>query len=50
MFWMWSGAILLSLGGLLAACDKRYRLTRNRVVRPQRRPEAATARPQEVAG
>jgi cytochrome c-type biogenesis protein CcmF len=30
MFWMWSGAILLAIGGLLAASDKRYRLARNR--------------------
>ncbi|MCE8010392.1 heme lyase CcmF/NrfE family subunit [Billgrantia desiderata] len=50
MFWMWSGAILLSLGGLLAACDKRYRLARNRVVRPQRRPDEIIAQAQEVAG
>ncbi|AMD00728.1 MULTISPECIES: heme lyase CcmF/NrfE family subunit [Halomonas] len=32
MFWMWSGAILLSVGGLLAASDRRYRLARNRAV------------------
>ncbi|RCV88897.1 heme lyase CcmF/NrfE family subunit [Billgrantia montanilacus] len=36
MFWMWSGAILLSLGGLLAACDRRYRLARNRAVDSRR--------------
>ncbi|MGR2738735.1 heme lyase CcmF/NrfE family subunit [Billgrantia sp. Q4P2] len=48
MFWMWSGAILLALGGLLAAADKRYRLARNRVTRPQR--ELAGAQPREVAG
>ncbi|CAM3481245.1 heme lyase CcmF/NrfE family subunit [Halomonas lysinitropha] len=30
MFWMWSGAILLAFGGLLAAADKRYRLSSRR--------------------
>ncbi|TFH87632.1 heme lyase CcmF/NrfE family subunit [Billgrantia azerbaijanica] len=30
MVWMWSGALLLALGGLLAAADKRYRLRRRR--------------------
>ena len=34
MAWMWSGALLLSLGGLLAACDKRYRLARRREREP----------------
>src|SRR5690554_4134876 len=38
MAWMWSGAILLALGGLLAAGDKRYRLSR-------RREREAAARP-----
>ncbi|WP_163557808.1 heme lyase CcmF/NrfE family subunit [Halomonas sp. NO4] len=28
MAWMWSGALLMALGGLLAAADKRYRLRR----------------------
>ncbi|EWH00077.1 hypothetical protein Q427_21455 [Halomonas sp. BC04] len=32
MFWMWSGAIMLAVGGLLAASDRRYRLARNRAV------------------
>jgi len=26
--WLWLGAIFMSLGGLLAVCDKRYRLSR----------------------
>ncbi len=36
MFWMWSGALMLALGGLLAAADKRYRLRQRRkaAVRP----------------
>ena len=36
MFWMWSGAILLALGGLLAASDRRYRLASNRAVDTRR--------------
>ncbi|MDX5434642.1 MAG: heme lyase CcmF/NrfE family subunit [Halomonas sp.] len=48
MAWMWFGAILLALGGLVAACDKRYRLARHRVTRPQREP--AATQPREVAG
>ncbi|MGQ4880690.1 heme lyase CcmF/NrfE family subunit [Billgrantia sp. LNSP4103-1] len=46
MLWMWFGAILLALGGLLAAADKRYRLARQRHARPQQAP--AAGRPREV--
>ncbi|MGB3668258.1 MAG: heme lyase CcmF/NrfE family subunit [Bermanella sp.] len=28
--WLWLGAIFMSLGGILAVCDKRYRLSRTR--------------------
>ncbi len=38
MFWMWTGAILLALGGLLAAADKRYRLADRRATRTQPEP------------
>jgi len=30
--WLWLGAIFMSLGGILAICDKRYRLSRSRTV------------------
>ncbi|UYG03929.1 heme lyase CcmF/NrfE family subunit [Halomonas sp. LR3S48] len=47
MAWMWFGAILLALGGLLAAADKRYRLASNRTPRMQWQPSAS--HPLEVA-
>jgi cytochrome c-type biogenesis protein CcmF len=34
--WIWAGCVLMALGGLLAICDKRYRLPRRReAVTPQ---------------
>ncbi|QOR37159.1 heme lyase CcmF/NrfE family subunit [Billgrantia diversa] len=47
MVWMWFGAILLALGGLLTAVDKRYRLAANRSSRMQRQP--AASHPLEIA-
>ncbi|GAB4295788.1 MAG: heme lyase CcmF/NrfE family subunit [Thiohalomonadaceae bacterium] len=32
--WIWLGALLMALGGLLAAADRRYRLARRTVPRP----------------
>ena len=33
--WIWMGAAIMSLGGLLAAFDRRYRLVRRRVTEPK---------------
>ncbi|SDI94636.1 heme lyase CcmF/NrfE family subunit [Billgrantia gudaonensis] len=46
MFWMWSGALLLALGGLLAAADKRYRLRQRR--KAAVRPSGATFREEGI--
>ncbi|MBW6392618.1 heme lyase CcmF/NrfE family subunit [Billgrantia antri] len=46
MAWMWFGGLLLALGGLLAAADKRYRLASRRA--PRQRMESAGALPGEV--
>ncbi len=35
MAWMWGGGLLLALGGLLAAADRRYRLARRHRDEPQ---------------
>jgi len=40
--WIWSGCLLMALGGLLAAADRRYRVT---VREPQPSPYAAAAGP-----
>ncbi|SEK73945.1 heme lyase CcmF/NrfE family subunit [Halomonas daqiaonensis] len=48
MFWMWSGAILLALGGLLAASDKRYRLSRR--LRSETRPAHVAPQVGETKG
>ena len=29
--WLWLGAIFMALGGILAVCDKRYRLSRTKL-------------------
>ncbi|WP_111415544.1 heme lyase CcmF/NrfE family subunit [Billgrantia lactosivorans] len=47
MAWMWCGGLLLALGGLLAAGDKRYRLAASRAARLM--PGPATGQPREVA-
>ncbi|MCY1188725.1 hypothetical protein D9M73_298700 [compost metagenome] len=37
--WIWAGCVLMALGGLLAVCDKRYRL-RRRAANPATAPAA----------
>ena len=32
VIWIWGGALLMALGGIVAACDRRYRLAKHRVV------------------
>jgi len=40
--WIWGGCLIIALGGLLSACDKRYRMTsRVRRARPQAVPDGA---------
>ena len=40
MTWIWTGCLLMALGGLLAASDKRYRRAQEA---PARRPEGEAA-------
>ncbi|WP_316154317.1 heme lyase CcmF/NrfE family subunit [Cupriavidus sp. BIC8F] len=40
--WIWAGCVLMALGGLLAVCDKRYRL-RRRAANPAAAPDAPDA-------
>ncbi|WP_427307086.1 heme lyase CcmF/NrfE family subunit [Cupriavidus sp. H39] len=40
--WIWGGCVLMALGGLLAVCDKRYRL-RRRAANPATAPAAPDA-------
>ncbi|NOV21962.1 heme lyase CcmF/NrfE family subunit [Cupriavidus necator] len=40
--WIWAGCVLMALGGLLAVCDKRYRL-RRRAANPATAPAAPDA-------
>jgi len=48
--WIWTGCLLMALGGLLAACDRRYRLRRRAAVpeTPAPRPVAAAATAEEA--
>jgi len=40
--WIWGGCLIIALGGLLSACDKRYRMTsRVRTAQPQAVPDGA---------
>ena len=43
--WIWLGAILMALGGLLSACDRRYRLRARREVGAQSAAVGAAAKP-----
>ena len=43
--WIWGGCLVMALGGLLAASDRRYRLTRERT---SARSGAAGITPQPV--
>ncbi len=48
MFWMWTGCLLMALGGFLAAADRRYRAARHRRAAPESRASGgstATQRP-----
>jgi cytochrome c-type biogenesis protein CcmF len=48
--WIWMGAALMGLGGLLAAFDRRYRLVRRRVKEPVVTKETDEAKPVAAAG
>lgn len=41
--WIWAGCVLMALGGVLAACDKRYRLRRRIATEPTPLPAPAEA-------
>ena len=41
--WIWGGCLLMALGGLLAATDRRYRAARQGAERRVRRTSAAAA-------
>ncbi|MNT18158.1 Cytochrome c-type biogenesis protein CcmF [compost metagenome] len=43
--WIWAGCVLMALGGLLAACDKRYRLRRRVAAEAAPAPTNAPAAP-----
>ncbi|PZX23890.1 periplasmic heme lyase subunit with CcmH, transfers heme from CcmE to apocytochrome c, cytochrome c-type biogenesis [Cupriavidus phytorum] len=43
--WIWAGCVLMALGGLLAACDKRYRLRRRAAAEAAPAPTSAPAAP-----
>ena len=47
--WIWMGAAIMSLGGLLAAFDRRYRLVRRRIVQPKVSEDSAE-KPSKTAG
>lgn len=49
MTWIWAGCLLMALGGLLAAGDKRYRRQQEAVAR-QNPPAVAPARRQAREG
>jgi cytochrome c-type biogenesis protein CcmF len=41
--WIWFGALAMALGGLLAACDRRYRVATQREPQPSSGPRVASA-------
>ena len=43
--WIWAGAAIMSLGGLLAAFDRRYRMVRRRVTQPKVTKDNAEKKP-----
>lgn len=47
MAWIWSGCLLMALGGLLAAGDRRYRQEAARAPLPRSRADAVPATPRE---
>ncbi|MCY1312251.1 hypothetical protein D9M70_626570 [compost metagenome] len=47
MAWIWAGCLLMALGGLLAATDRRYRLARAAARAPVPAAVALQPRPQE---
>ena len=47
--WIWMGAAIMSLGGFLAAFDRRYRLARRRVAQPKVSEDSAEKTP-KIAG
>ena len=42
--WIWGGCVLMALGGLLAASDRRYRVTQREQAKAETSPLAASVR------